>query len=788
MVGDRNQSGLGPGRGYLILTLLYLAVSASANATSSNARGDAPLALPTEAVVSANEFAPFHRPSESSDGEWVAYCVIATTARSSRVRNLQSDFTKTGVVAPYEYGDIWVTNIGTSRSRNLTGGVGSNWSPVWSPDGHYLAFYSDRPGSGAQGQAKLWVWDRSTDKVQQISDVPLRASMEPVWLPGDRVLTTTLPEDESSQSPDAARSSSAVHKETNTENSSTVKVYRSDPPETETGTEANKDGSKTDGFMNLAQPAHDFSVISIASGAVQRVFRAADVWRYAVSPDGGHVVTSVAKRYATKGGYAVLFDLIDYDLKSGSRFEAATDVLLDPFREHVSWSPTSTQFSYRTSGPDADGSIYVVDVDKSPAHLVAGASPGSAATRGLPLWDSSGRDLYFPIGDTLWRTSAINGGPKKLGELPGRKLSIVPRDGNQVWSTSKGTLVLRADDPTTKQSGWYRASEDTNSVEMMLLEDKSYAQPPLFQVSHDARHVIYLAEDAQNEPNLWLANASFSQRRRLTEINPQFARYKMGESQLIEWRDIDGKRLHGALLLPAGYDKTKKYPLIVEVYGGQSLSNWLNRFGESNLVNGQIFATRGYIVLHPDAPQSEGTPMVDLMKTIMPGVERAVGLGIADPDRIGLMGHSYGGYSVFSLVVQTTRFKAAVAMDGVADIVGLYGQMSPDGQAYGQSSPEHGQFLLGGTLWSSRDRYIENSPIFYLDRVKTPMLIIHGSEDSGAAAFQADGVFVDLRRLGKEATYAKYMGEDHVPTNWSYANQIDWLNRIIDWFDVHLKR
>ena len=179
--------------------------------------------------------------------------------------------------------------------------------------------------------------------------------------------------------------------------------------------------------------------------------------------------------------------------------------------------------------------------------------------------------------------------------------------------------------------------------------------------------------------------------------------------------------------------------------------------------------------------------MVDLMKTIMPGVEKAVDLGIADPERVGLMGHSYGGYSVFSLAVQTTRFKAAVAIDGIADIVGLYGQMSLDGQAYGQSSPEHGQFLLGGTLWSNRDRYIENSPIFYLDRVKTPMLIVHGSEDSGAAAFQADGVFVDLRRLGKEVTYAKYMGEDHVPTYWSYPNQIDFLNRIIEWFDVHLK-
>lgn len=784
MVSDSNQSESSLRRiRRCTWPLLYLGLFANAQAGSPKVESDSSLEqLPVGTVVSANEFARFQRPSESPDGEWVAYCVTATTSKSTRVRTLSGDYAKTGINALVEYGDIWLTNIKTNETRSITGSIGTNWSPVWSPDGRHLAFYSDRPGSGVRGQTKLWMWDRATDKLQQISDVPIRSYWEAVWLPtSDRVLTTTLPQSDSSLASDDAAPTSVSLQTGNHGSLSTVKVYRSAGATTENDPSLDK----SNGFQNLARSPVDISIISISDGAIQRVVQAPDVWRYAVSPDGSHIVTSVAKRYASRGGYAVLFDLIDYNLSSGSSVDAATDVLLAPFQEHVSWSPNSTQFSYRTSGPDANGSIYVVDALKKESRLVAGVLPGSTASKGLPLWDSSGRDLYFVNGEVLWRTSATKGGPKKIGQLAGSKLSLIARSGNQIWSTSKGTLMLRADDPATKQSSWYRASDEKYGFEKLLAEDKHYVGSP--QVSHDARHTIYVAEDAQNEPNLWFANANLSERRRLTQIDPVFKKYRMGQSQLIDWRDIDGHRLQGALLLPAGYDKNMRYPLLVEIYGGKTSSDFLNLFGADYLINGQLFATRGYVVLHPDAPQKEGTPMIDLMKTIMPGVEKVVDLGIADPDRIGLMGHSYGGYSVLSLVVQSTRFKAAVTIDGIADIIGLYGQMSSDGTAYGQASPEHGQFLLGGTLWSHRDRYVENSPVFYLDRVKTPIMIMHGSEDSGASAFHADEVFVDLRRLGKEVTYAKYMGEDHVPTSWSFENQIDFLSRIIEWFDMHLK-
>jgi dipeptidyl aminopeptidase/acylaminoacyl peptidase len=179
--------------------------------------------------------------------------------------------------------------------------------------------------------------------------------------------------------------------------------------------------------------------------------------------------------------------------------------------------------------------------------------------------------------------------------------------------------------------------------------------------------------------------------------------------------------------------------------------------------------------------------MVDLMKTVMPGINKVVEMGVADPDRVGVTGHSYGGYSTISLLVQSPRFKAAVMRAGMGDLVSGYGGLSPDGTNYGVAWSEGGQGRMGGHPWDYRERYIENSPVFYLDRVQTPLLIIHGSEDDAVPAYLADEIFTGLRRLGKSVTYARYAGEGQWEGTWSYPNQVDALGRMIAWFDRYLK-
>jgi dipeptidyl aminopeptidase/acylaminoacyl peptidase len=177
--------------------------------------------------------------------------------------------------------------------------------------------------------------------------------------------------------------------------------------------------------------------------------------------------------------------------------------------------------------------------------------------------------------------------------------------------------------------------------------------------------------------------------------------------------------------------------------------------------------------------------MKDLADTVLPGVNKAIDIGVADPDRLGVMGQSFGGYSTLCLLVQTTRFRAAIVRAGFGSLMGIYGEMATNGLAYGVGVIEDGTSRMRGTPWEFRERYIENSPIFYLDRVQTPLFIAHGTQDTAAASFLADEVFVGLRRLGKEALYAKYQGEGHGFQ--VFANKVDYWNRALDWFDKHLQ-
>jgi len=179
--------------------------------------------------------------------------------------------------------------------------------------------------------------------------------------------------------------------------------------------------------------------------------------------------------------------------------------------------------------------------------------------------------------------------------------------------------------------------------------------------------------------------------------------------------------------------------------------------------------------------------MVDLMKSVMPGIDAAIEKGVADSDRVGITGHSYGGYSTLSLIVQSPRFKAAVMRAGMGDMIAQYGQLAPDGTNYGLAWAETGQGRMGGSPWEFRERYLENSPIHYLDRVQTPLLIIHGGKDDAVPVYLADQVFTGLRRLGRAVTYARYEGEGHWEGTWSASNQLDALNREIAWFDRFLK-
>ena len=770
--------------------LLVLACLLSVSLSQAQVR-DKYAPLPIEAIARANYLGTIV--DLSPNGEWVAYTIRDRTKTETSKDEIYETFSRTGVPPVGMGSNVWITNTKTNVSRNLTDRQGNNWGPSWSPDGKYLAFYSDR-----NGKAQLWLWDRSSGKSRLAAEAvvhPFIAEETPQWTADSpSILVKLLPKGMSID--DAARLTVNPKKQGPEETKvagSTVTIYRSRPLEpSNNGASQPKRDIRSNTQINAF--IGDLAIIDIASGNVKPLARGYKPCWYRISPDGKHVAFVTEKGWAEGNVFRNLYDLLIIPISGGEpRILAENIESLAILFETVSWSPDGRRLSYTDwKEQGTKGDCYVVSSDGGPPRKVTqDPHPSFGGSFRAPLWDAQGESVYLIAGNALWKVTLTTGVATELAKIKNKRLLeiVSPNSGGRFWSADKGrsmTLVTR--DEVTKDMGFYKVDLQTGESTKLLEENKEYRLPAILFMDVVDGHVAFAAQDARHPDDLWLTDPTFRSVKRLSKTNPQLEGYVLGNGQLIEWKTAEGQVLKGALLLPSNHKEGNRYPLIVHVYGGVLLSEQVNRFGLGGLgiwtANMQLFAARGYAVLLPDSPLRVGTPMQDLAKTILPGVDKVIEMGVADPDRLGVMGSSYGGYSTLALIVQTPRFKAAVMHAGYGDLIGNYGEMTKEGVARSITIAENGQNRMGGTPWQYRDRFIENSPVFYLDRVQTPLLITHGSRDPNVPPFLADQIFVGLRRLGKEVVYAKYESEGHALAN--YANQLDYLNRVFAWFDKHL--
>jgi dipeptidyl aminopeptidase/acylaminoacyl peptidase len=733
--------------------------------------------LSVEDALKVRSFGQLTEIQFSPDGKWIAF----TTQNNLHSRSVDDEeYARTGVPEWALGTDVCIVNAETSAMINLTGGKGNNWLPAWSRDGQYLAFISDRESNG---HARLWIWDRQVNQLRQVSNINVRADAIE-WSPDNRVLLTALPADLSPDDHAKKPAFGGASQDPMRDSIPGVLQYESD-------VRLQDAIDQPSAAWNLDQSLRDLSLVDIHTGGVATVVHNQRVASYQVSPDGLQAAYTSPLRFERAGSQQVVFDLIVVDLRRMLKRVVGKELRFDYDGSSFSWSPDGLRLSFQTGGVEEHNlDCYVADLrGGAPRNLTEFSQPAFVHRKSQPpLWDMKG-GLYFVRDGALWRASTARLEKVKLAQIPDRQLLEVISADRTIGSTS--ALVLTHDN-RGKQDGVYRVDLTTGRSEKLLEQQQCYTCGNLkrqFVESSDGLRVAFLAEDAQHDQDLWISDSSLKNPRRLTDLNPQFNKVRMGGSRLIDWLSDDGDRLQGTLLLPANYESGRHYPLVVWVYGGAFLSDDFDRFGGAyrGPFNMQLLATRGYAVLLPDAPQRAGTPMLDLTKTVLPGVNKVIEMGIADSDRLGIMGHSYGGYSTLALIVQTKRFKAAIEACGPGDLLGNYGAMNKDGTAFGISIDELGQGLMEGTPWQLRDKYIENSPFFYLDRVETPLLIIHGGADNSVGPFLGDQLFVSLRRLRKPVEYVRYEGEEHSPLYWSYAHQMDMCARIIAWLDKYLK-
>jgi dipeptidyl aminopeptidase/acylaminoacyl peptidase len=772
------------GKGIIFLATVSMSLLAAGRALGQNDS----IPLPVEAVIAVEKFAEGNPIALSPMGGWVAY----TIQTGKKVKSMNNEtFAQTGVPPMMAGTDVFIQRIGTTSARNLTDGNGNNWNPTWSPDGRYLAFFSDREG----GKARLWVWDTDKAELRMLSDVAVIGhGLE--WTPGSHKLLVTLAGDQARQKNDMQTPPSDQGnpiQQANGMPKAAVRLYRS------------LEGSSTDKAAGHSDPwnldiyLRDIALVNVEDGEVARLVRGKRIASYRLSPDGSRIAYTVPKRFEKAGSQQVLFDLAVMELAGKRDRVIGSEIRFEYDAASLSWSPDSQRLSFQTGGTEERSydCFIASGPDGSPRNVSMFPSSTVASHRDsvAPLWNRKGDTIYFIRDGSVWKAGTSGAGATEVGGIKNRDIiQLIGFPANQLWTPDGDRAgIVQTYDDEGKQDGIYKIDLTTGASSRLLEKGQCYSCANVsqhFAVTPDGKQIAYYSEDAQHGEDLWISDSTFQNPSRLTHLNEQFDRYRTGEARLIHWLSDNGVPLQGALLLPANYESGKRYPLIVWVYAGLRLSDHFDHFGlaYSGDLNMQLFATRGYAVLLPDAPVRATSPMSDLAAAVLPGVNKAIEMGIADPNRLGVMGLSNGGYSTLSLIVESSRFKAAVEIDGMADIMALYGEMDDNGTAFGPSLTEgQGVSSLGGTPWQFRDRYIENSPIFYLDRVETPLLIVHGTKDSMVAPFLGDEIFVDLRRLGKEVEYAKYQGEEHSPLYWSYPDQLDFSNRIIDWFDGHLK-
>jgi dipeptidyl aminopeptidase/acylaminoacyl peptidase len=300
--------------------------------------------------------------------------------------------------------------------------------------------------------------------------------------------------------------------------------------------------------------------------------------------------------------------------------------------------------------------------------------------------------------------------------------------------------------------------------------------------------IPYVASDATHPKDVWVTDGALTLVRQVSSANPAIAAAKLGRLTVVDWVSLTGERLSGGLLLPANFQEGTRYPLLVAVYGGARGASDTSAFGlylgGGGQFNMQVLASRGFAVLYPDIPihRERHSPMQDVYDAVIPGIDRVVELGIANPSKIAVTGQSFGGYNTIGLITQTNRFAAAVATSpGWPDLFESYATFK-EGVSMNIGFYEDAQGDMGCHPWECRDRYLENSPFFFLDRVTTPLLMQRGTDD--VISVQNGEIFVGLRRLGKEVISLEYASEDHTLEN--PANIIDFWQRTLEVLDAHL--
>lgn len=443
-------------------------------------------------------------------------------------------------------------------------------------------------------------------------------------------------------------------------------------------------------------------------------------------------------------------------------------------RFHLSWTPGNQVIVYASSfseGSDTDSDRqrsdwWVLKRDYRPVCLTKKLKSPSP----VHLYPEKDRNSWVILDDgNIWRIKGEGHQVINITKDKDKRISSI------IWVDSRNANGI--------SKLIYQITSEPGKSELCFLDLDSGKIDTLAKPTENAEFIAFSSLssravfiDVSTEGTyLWLTDPTKGWIDVVVETNTFLRNIKEAKTIRIDYTSLDGEPLIGWILLPADYEKGQRYPLITHVYPGWMQDPYApgdhTQLYYNSSLNTQWLAAHGYAVLFPSIPKSMGS-YLDLSKGVLPAIDKAAELGIADRGRLAVMGHSAGGFATFGLITQTDLFQAAIALAGPYDLISYYLQF--EGRKRYGKNPLYPRFYPLGFVenfieghmppWRNAQAYIRNSPIFYADRVNTPVLIVHADID-GVSIGQSEEIYTALYRQGKRARFIRYWGDDHLIVN-----------------------
>lgn len=442
---------------------------------------------------------------------------------------------------------------------------------------------------------------------------------------------------------------------------------------------------------------------------------------------------------------------------------------------------------YNTAG---DAHIPITKADSGFFDAEDNNRPEEDSPYGFGGWTTDGEVILYDRFD-LWRISRDGKSRKRLTR--GRESQKIYRiklftsdPANSNIESNKGVIdlkkgflleTLNRETMSSDLSYWNIKS----GAVQMVSEDKKISQ---VQKAADKDIYMYVDQSFESAPRLMVYDRH---PKVVFQSNPQQGDFYWARCEKIEFT-VDSIKTKGILYYPADYAKGKKYPMVVNIYERQFfyINDYINpSMTESVGFNVHNYTSNGYFVLMPDINYEYGNLKKSVTRSVLAGVDEVIAKGIVDPAKIGLNGHSFGGYETNLILTQTGRFAAAVSGAAITDLISSYLYVGPLLGKPDFFRAEHQQFRIGKSLYADMQSYINNSPVLLAPSVSTPLLGWAGENDRQVHTYQSMEFYLAMRRLNKEHILLIYPGEEHELAD--PENAIDLNTRILQWFNYYLK-